>query len=334
MADAGPESRSAGTADRCSCVLYPPACGVTDKIVGVHVRVEVPGEGAKRLLVAFRIRREPVVSRRLLQPARVQGLVPLVVDGAVALLEEQRPILVLHDEPLMEAPGGIVRVDVHLADADAVVALLGQSAETQVGSQGWKLLKTWQPCGYLPVKRLAREATHTGDVTKHSVNAVPSRARRSRLGVCIHGAPSAPMVSARCWSVMMRMMFGRLIRAFISARSWRRRMTGGPRLQLAELQLAKLVRTLGQGLVALGKQPLPQIRILQNLRNTLIDLIDDRSRRLCRSEQAEPCGSDNVVARSFTVGTLRQSLCPGRSAGGQDAEACLARYGTERLEYD
>jgi hypothetical protein len=55
-------------------------------------------------------------------------LISLRARSAVALLEEQRPVLVLHDQTLVKPPGRVVGVDVHLADVHAVVALVGQRA--------------------------------------------------------------------------------------------------------------------------------------------------------------------------------------------------------------
>ena len=107
-------------------VADPPAGGVADEVVRVHVGILIPDERAQRALVAFGVGRVPVVAAGLDQLARAQGLVPLVVDGAVALFQEQGPVLVLHDQALVKPPGRVVGVDVHLADVHAVIALIGQ----------------------------------------------------------------------------------------------------------------------------------------------------------------------------------------------------------------
>src|SRR5690625_652514 len=64
--------------------------------------------------------------------------------------------------------------------------------------------------GALPVRRLARAGVQMGVGVTASVNANPSAARRSMFGVCTPVASPlmrAPMVSTRCWSVMMTNMF-------------------------------------------------------------------------------------------------------------------------------
>src|SRR5690625_2775476 len=64
--------------------------------------------------------------------------------------------------------------------------------------------------GALPVSRLARAGVQMGVGVTASVNANPSAARRSMFGVCTPVASPlmrAPMVSTRCWSVMMSNMF-------------------------------------------------------------------------------------------------------------------------------
>src|SRR5438552_14075922 len=53
-----------------------------------------------------------------------------------------------------------------------------------------------------------REGTHTGEATKACVKFAPRAARRSMFGVLISALPFAPTQSQRCWSVMMKRMFG------------------------------------------------------------------------------------------------------------------------------
>src|SRR5436190_5337628 len=89
----------------------------------------MPGECSERLLVSLRISIIAIVSRRLLETAHLQRFIPLVIDGAVPLLEEQGAILVLHHESLMEPARRIIGINVHLPDADAMIALVGQRAD-------------------------------------------------------------------------------------------------------------------------------------------------------------------------------------------------------------
>lgn len=65
--------------------------------------------------------------------------------------------------------------------------------------------------------RLQRAGRQTGDVVTRLEKRTLSRARASRLGVSTH-PPVQPNASQRCWSVMMKRMFGRLTE-----------ISGGPR---------------------------------------------------------------------------------------------------------
>ena len=62
--------------------------------------------------------------------------------------------------------------------------------------------------GGTPVIVALRAATQTGDGVKQLLKAMPFSTSESRVGVRICRLPKAPMVSLRCWSVMMKRMFG------------------------------------------------------------------------------------------------------------------------------
>jgi hypothetical protein len=168
---------------------------------------------------------------------------------------------------------------------------------TQLGPHGWKLVKICVPCGNLPVKRLAREATQTGEVAKHWVNAVPSRTSRSSWGVRIQLAPNAAIVSARCWSVIMRMMLGRLMNGRFQLTAMPAlRHDVFPLLEFALLESQKAVGSLDMDLVALRTELLPERRIARGSCNGCGEAVNNLSRRSGGREQPKPCGGDDVVA--------------------------------------
>ena len=103
-------------------LFQPPQHMVADEIVGMQRVGKVPRERAHCRLVRGKVGRGAAVARRLLQLVGVERLVPFVVERAVVLVEEQRAVLVLHNEALVKAAEVVVRVDVHLADVRAVVS--------------------------------------------------------------------------------------------------------------------------------------------------------------------------------------------------------------------
>ena len=64
------------------------------------------------------------------------------------------------------------------------------------------------PCMLLPVSMLVRAGTQTGHGVMAVRKSAPSRARRSRLGVCKIRFPAQDSASKRCWSVIMNRRLG------------------------------------------------------------------------------------------------------------------------------
>ena len=55
---------------------------------------------------------------------RLKRFVPFVVKRPFMLVEEEGPVLGLDDEALMKSAHGMIGVDMHLADIDAVISLV------------------------------------------------------------------------------------------------------------------------------------------------------------------------------------------------------------------
>jgi hypothetical protein len=63
---------------------------------------------------------------------------------------------------------------------------------------------------YLPVRREARMAAHTGVTTTALLKFIPSLANRSRFGVMAVRSPAYPTLSCRSWSAKIKTIFGRV----------------------------------------------------------------------------------------------------------------------------